>query len=296
MLNADVRPGESTNRGFVSRMQERELPPENVYGHTKKVVLLLAALDRLRLQLQRGLHILDVGCGNGGAVTRHIADPADQVIGIDCHEPSIDYARREFGRPGLNFRVGTVEALSEQDGRFDAIVMTDLLEHVWHPDALLRTVRACLAQEGRLLVSIPNGYGSYEIESSLSRVPLLGPASLRAVDLGVAILNKAVFVDAWTRVVDADAKPYNHESGHVNFFSRRRFLTLATDSGFVVVDERALSFMSGPYTNYLFAPSRTFCRLNTEIADRLPLSATSAWFFELALTGAVGRSGVARSW
>src|ERR1700687_3640607 len=256
-INVDA-PLRASEQQHVPRMQEQQLPRENVYGHTKKVVLLLAALRRLRVQLQRGLRILDVGCGNGGAVTRYIADPGDQVVGIDCHGPSIDYAQRRFGRPGLNFRVCTVEALIQQSGSFDAIVMTDILEHVGHAEALLRTARAYLAQDGRLLVSIPNGYGPYEIEASLSRLPVLGQASLRAIDLGVAVLNKAVFVGAWTRVIDTDARPYNHESGHINFFSRRSFLNLAMDSGFVVLEERALSFVSGPYTNYLFAPSSTF--------------------------------------
>jgi hypothetical protein len=75
--------------------------------------------------------------------------------------------------------------------------------------------------------------------------------------------------------------PYNEDSGHVHFYTRRRLLALAGQAGLGLVRGSGLSWLSGPYTNYLFAPGRRFCDLNTRLADFLPPFMLSAWFFEL---------------
>jgi hypothetical protein len=41
-----------------------------------------------------------------------------------------------------------------------------------------------------------------------------------------------------------------------------------------------LSFLSGPYTNTLFAPSQAFCRWNVAVAARLPPRIVSGWYLE----------------
>ena len=88
-----------------------ELPRENVYGHSRKARLVLDALARLRADRAHGLDVLDVGCGNGSALTRFLGSRADRVLGIDTHAPSIEYAQREFGAEGLAFRQVDCEAL-----------------------------------------------------------------------------------------------------------------------------------------------------------------------------------------
>jgi hypothetical protein len=138
---------------------------------------------------------------------------------------------------------------------------------------------------GRVLVTVPNGFGPFEVESWLSRVRWLGPASIWVFDRFVAVLNRFVFKGAWTEVVQSADVPYNVECGHVRFFSQQRLLTVANQAGLTPVRKTGLSWLSGPYTNYLFAPSRSFCALNTRLADILPFWMLSAWFLELTRTG-----------
>jgi len=252
-------------------------PRENVFGHVKKVRLMQAALARLRTA-RGSISVLDVGCGNGAAVTRHLSAVADRVLGIDMHDPSIKWAKDRFEREGLRFSNTPLEEVS---GTYDAIVFADVLEHLPAPQAFLNAARRLLARDGLVLVTIPNGYGPFEWESALSRLPYLGAASLWAADTTVAVLNKFVFRGAWSRVV-ADARvPYNDDSGHIQFFTRRRFLELVAANGFTVASRANLSFLSGPYTNYFLAPSKIFCRVNNRAADLLPADLVSAWFFEL---------------
>lgn len=258
------------------------LPRENVYGHSRKARLVLEALARLRAVRGRGLDVLDVGCGNGSALTRLLAYPGDRVLGIDTHAPSIEYASREFGSEGLSFRLSDCETLPEAAQRFDAIVCADVLEHLPDPGAALRCVERLLRPGGRLLVTVPNGYGPFELESWLSRLPLIGWASLWTIDRLVAVANRFVFRGAWTAVASSPDLPYNAESGHVQFFTRRALLRLAAGCGFTPVQLTGVSWLAGPYTNYLFAPSRVFCHANAEAARWLPSWMLSAWFFELA--------------
>jgi SAM-dependent methyltransferase len=260
-----------------------DLPRENVFGHAKKVRLLQAALLRLR-QKRGSISVLDVGCGNGAAVTRHLGAVADRVLGIDVHDPSIDYAKAHFERGGLHFSKTPIEGVA---GIYDAIIFADVLEHVRSPDTFLSVARRLLGPDGIVLVTIPNGYGPFEWESAFSRVPYVGSPSLRLTDTIVAVLNKFIFRGAWSRVVSDASVPYNDESGHVQFFARRAFLRLAAENGLAVVRAWNLSFLSGPYTNYLWAPSKIFCQLNVWIADRLPSSVVSAWLFELRPVEAV---------
>jgi ubiquinone biosynthesis O-methyltransferase len=261
-----------------------QLPRENVYGHTKKARLMRAALERMAAHRQQGLQVLDVGCGNGMALTRFLAVAGTRVLGIDTHEPSIEYARRHVEAPGVEFRVATIDALLSEERRFDAVVFADVLEHVHEPERMLAAGVQLLRPGGRVLVTVPNGFGPFEVESWLSRVPALGPASIRVIDRFVAVLNRFVFKGAWTAVVQSPDVPYNVECGHVRFFSQRRLLTVANQAGLTPVRKTGVSWLSGPYTNYLFAPSRSFCAVNTRLADILPFWMLSAWFFELTQT------------
>jgi SAM-dependent methyltransferase len=259
-----------------------ELPRENVFGHVKKARLMRDALTRLRTRLGRGLRVLDVGCGNGTALTRFLSAPGDVVLGIDTHAPSVEHAQRHFGRPGLEFRVAELNAVGGEPARFDAVVFADVLEHVDDPGRLLVQGRGLLRGDGRVLVTVPNGHGPFEIESRLSRLPGFGGASLWAVDRLVAVLNRYVFPQAWNEVVVPTDLPYNAESGHIQFFTLAALQRAAGQARLVPVRKAGLSWLSGPYTNYLFAPSRLFCAVNTRLADVLPFWMLSAWFFELA--------------
>jgi hypothetical protein len=100
------------------------------------------------------------------------------------------------------------------------------------------------------------------------------------VDHFVALLNRFVFPGAWTEVVAPADLPYNEDSGHVQFYTRSRLLALARGARLELVCGTGLSWLSGPYTNCLFAPVRRFCDLNAHLADLLPLFMLSAWFFE----------------
>jgi len=263
---------------------DAELPRENVFGHTHKVQLFRAACAALRAG-RPSLRILDVGCGSGWAVTRFLGGDADRVLGIDLHEANIAYARRKFESAGLRFECRTAASLAGSAESFDVIVLADILEHLSEPLPVLRECRRLLAPGGVLLVTVPNGRGPYELESALARVRGLGPALLKGTDYLVAALNKfGPLKGRWSEALAAAPAdlPYNSESGHVQFFSQRRLRALIESAGFRVRDSQNLSLLSGPFSNYLFGASRSFCSWNVRAARGLPRRWASAWFLSCA--------------
>lgn len=259
------------------------LPPENVYGHTKKVRLLRNAIERVRQESGRAsLRMLDIGCGSGYAVTRFLGKVGDDVLGIDMYPPNIAYAEAHFKRDGLSFACLDAHSLAGNDRVFDIVVLADVLEHLDDPATILATAVELLAPSGRLLVTVPNGRGPFEIESALSRVHAAGPVLLWLMDRSIAVLDRTVLRGVWSRAAASLPKnlPYNMDFGHVRFFSRSAMLELIHDTGLEVVGSRNISFLSGPFTNYLFSPFPAFCDWNVQVADRLPYWLASAWFFE----------------
>jgi 2-polyprenyl-3-methyl-5-hydroxy-6-metoxy-1,4-benzoquinol methylase len=263
-------------------MTTRDLPEENVFGHTKKLRLILEAIEGHRRDADRiAIHVVDYGCGNGSAVTQFLCWSGYNIVGVDVHPDSIDYARKHFASPTCQFILGDWSDLARRKGEFDVVVFADVLEHVEQPGQLLSAALEALKAGGLVLISVPNGFGPFECESYISRIALLGPLTIKVADLVVAALNRYVFRGAWSRVVTSDDVPYNEESGHVQFFSRHRILALCREAGLEVRGFRHISFLSGPYSNYFFAPWRKFCQINSSIADRLPFWLVSAWFLEL---------------
>ena len=259
-----------------------DLLPENIFGHSRKVRLFRGACAELRSR-RSTLRILDVGCGSGYAVTRFLGAPADEVLGIDLHEPNIRYATEHFSRPGLQFACRTAASVADSAGSFDVIVLADVLEHLDDPAKVLQESRKVLSPGGLLLVTVPNGYGPFEIESALSRTPVLGKALLKATDLFVAVLNKyGPLRGTWSKALSVapGGLPYNAESAHVQFFTFRRLRRLIEQVGYRVTERRNISFLCGPFTNYLLGASPTFCKWNAGISSGLPPSLVSSWFLK----------------
>lgn len=258
----------------------KDLLPENIYGHTKKVELIRFSLDRIRTTKGKGLRVLDIGCGSGYAVTRFLANSDDEVVGIDLHLPSIEFARQRYAGTKTEFHEKNAEELDDSWGKFDVIVMADVLEHVDNPEKILLQAKRLLNSEGTILLSIPNGCGCFEIESAIRSVPYIGQIILILTKI-MARICRFFFKRTDLLPDDIEEIPYNSDSPHIHFFSTKKFMALLEKSGLEISSWRNLSFLCGPYSGEIFPIFMNFCQWNREIADRLPPWGVSAWFFEL---------------
>jgi 2-polyprenyl-3-methyl-5-hydroxy-6-metoxy-1,4-benzoquinol methylase len=106
--------------------------------------------------LPGGLNVLDVGCGSGvhGAELKRIY--GHRVVGVDLSETSIRKATARLAEAYVA-DVTKPELYPFSSGRrFDVIVFSDILEHLYDPlDVLTRHYRL-LAPGGKVLISLPN--------------------------------------------------------------------------------------------------------------------------------------------
>lgn len=95
--------------------------------------------------------LLDVGCGNGAFMLD--AEAAGWMVeGIDTDAEALRSAREA----GLRVWHGRVEDAPFEAGRFDAITLHHVLEHVQNPRATIKLCRSWLKPEGRLWIATPN--------------------------------------------------------------------------------------------------------------------------------------------
>jgi 2-polyprenyl-3-methyl-5-hydroxy-6-metoxy-1,4-benzoquinol methylase len=101
---------------------------------------------------QAGARLLDLGCGNGEALSV-MSQLGWQVEGIDTDPEAVEIARRR----GLTVHLGELADRHYPADHFDAIHMNHVIEHVHQPIDLLRECHRILKPGGVLVVLTPNG-------------------------------------------------------------------------------------------------------------------------------------------
>jgi SAM-dependent methyltransferase len=103
----------------------------------------------------RPLRILDLGCGRGWLYP-HLR-PYGAVTGVEPVVAATELARRHF--PDGEFVTGTGRTLIEEGrcGEFDAIVSTEVIEHVEDHASFLREAALLLAPGGMMILTTPRG-------------------------------------------------------------------------------------------------------------------------------------------
>lgn len=109
----------------------------------------LAIIRRLT-GLGRGL-VLEVGCGSGLFLS-HLRGAGYAVAGVETSKADVAYARE---RLGLTVFEGALEALPLERGRYDAVVMVYVLEHIPDPAAVLARMRELLKPGGWAVLGLP---------------------------------------------------------------------------------------------------------------------------------------------
>ncbi len=116
---------------------------------------ILPLADGLADKLERGIDVLDIGCGAGRAVCRMAAEfPNSRFVGYDLCDDAVAAARAEAGRRGLNnarFETRDVSRLGEK-GKFDLITAFDAIHDQAKPDVVLREIVAALKPGGTFLM------------------------------------------------------------------------------------------------------------------------------------------------
>jgi 2-polyprenyl-3-methyl-5-hydroxy-6-metoxy-1,4-benzoquinol methylase len=134
-------------------------PPEEIHYIQAKIRQAWAQVEAIRGSAAG--RFLDVGCGEGFALAYFremgwLCEGLDHsTAGVDKHHPEL----RDSVVVGdlnvlLNERI--------QQGSYDLIWLTHVLEHALDPAALLAGLRALLSGTGVLVVKVPNDFSAYQ--------------------------------------------------------------------------------------------------------------------------------------
>jgi cyclopropane-fatty-acyl-phospholipid synthase len=109
-----------------------------------------------KLGLQRGMRLLDIGCGWGGTARFAAERYGVSVVGITVSEEQARYGRRLC--EGLDVQV-RLQDYRDLDGAFDRVLSIGMFEHVGVKNygAFMRTVRRVLADSGLFLLHTIGG-------------------------------------------------------------------------------------------------------------------------------------------
>ena len=96
--------------------------------------------------------VLDIGCGNGN-FTQWLTHKASVVVGLDHNDRQVSEA---VSFKGLNGVAASAEDLPFADSTFDAVILSDVLEHVDSAQKALHEAIRVLSDDGILITSLPN--------------------------------------------------------------------------------------------------------------------------------------------
>jgi len=110
-----------------------------------------AVLDTLpMLHLPSGARILDAPCGGAAALTLALLEGGYQAIGADIEREAANLLGNAYAEVDLNAK------LPWDNGRFDAVVSTEGIEHLENHYFFLREMSRVLKPGGSIIITTPN--------------------------------------------------------------------------------------------------------------------------------------------
>ncbi|MDH6215478.1 class I SAM-dependent methyltransferase [Streptomyces pseudovenezuelae] len=168
--------------------------------------------------------VLDIGCGDGtAAATAAPLLAGHRLIGVDWSQDALrrartrlpDTVRGELTGGGLPFGAGSA----------DAVLFSEVVEHLVDPDAALDEIRRVLRPGGHLMLSTPNLAAWYNRGLLLAGVqPVFSEVSLRAIH----------------------GRPGSEVVGHLRLYTARALREFVAASGFTVVELKGAPFHGVP--------------------------------------------------
>jgi len=103
-----------------------------------------------------GRTVLDLGCGDG-VLTSMLAQRGALCRGVDLDESAVMFAREKLASLGLaaDLVVGSCYDLQFDDRSFDAVVSSEVVEHVGDVQRYLSEIARVLRQDGIAVISTP---------------------------------------------------------------------------------------------------------------------------------------------
>lgn len=225
----------------------------------------------LQNTLKLNAKILDVGCGNG-VISRHLGRYGFNVTGIDVSEKAIEKAKALNTCSNVKFEIKSAEQLIAEGKKYDAIICSEVLEHLTNPDALVEVLNKSLAENGKLIITVPNGNGPRE---SLVTKPVLKMRSRNNWIWQMIVgIKKSLGYNGTTVQSAAD------NLDHIQFFSKKDIQLLSVKHNLKITKFGKANFVEDVFPFSFFSKRiKLLQKIDCKVADWLPYYFTGGFFF-----------------
>ena len=211
--------------------------------------------------------VLDIGCGNGN-ISLALGSIGYSVTGVDIDQTSINTASGRNTFSNVKFEVLDANSFSLSDS-FDAVVCSEVLEHLTKPYELLESIFRILKPGGVFAATVPNGYGPREL---LITRPMQWLAK-KGYDKPFIIFKRVLGYDAKT------LQSSNEDLTHVQYFSVGAFNRLLNGVGFKKLDFQNADFLERIFPFSLLTRRILFLqKIDCWIIDFLPRHFTCGFY------------------
>ena len=239
------------------------------YQRFADIKRLLFIEQKLRSKLRPDAKVLDIGCGNG-IISRYLGSKGFQVLGVDVDQKAIEYANAHNSFSNVQFKVKDVEALTVEGVEYDAIICSEVLEHLEQPSKLLQVLSKILKPEGVLVVTVPNGSGPREL--LVTRPVIYLSKRNGIVWKAINGIKKKLGYTGQTIQSASD------NLQHIQFFTKQSLQKLASSNNFTIEQFRKSNFIDDVFPFSLFARnSLKIQKIDAAIADNLPTFCTGGF-------------------
>jgi len=195
--------------------------------------------------IKQGMRVLEIGCAEAG-VLKAFTEKGCVTVGVELDEPRLvlarDFMKTELEGGKISFiskDIYKVDIKTELHGKFDIVILKDVIEHIHNQEKLIRWMKNLLLPEGVIFFGFPpwqmpfGGHQQIMFGTLLSKVPYfhLLPMGLYKLILKTAKQDVGSFAEI-------------KETG----ISIERFEKIVKDTGYKVVNK----------THYIINPIYTY--------------------------------------
>lgn len=166
-------------------------------------------IDKLN-KIKHDGKLLDIGCATGYMINKIDQDSDWEVYGVELSKRPAEFAKNVLKLKNITH--GDLFSANYPDNFFDCINISDVIEHVPNPVALLDECHRILQPNGIVILGVPNGYN-----------------------------DSRGLIYYYNKFKQAGC----HSSGHVFFFQKPTFEYLFAKTGFDVVKTETVGIKNG---------------------------------------------------
>lgn len=175
-----------------------------------------------------GMTVLDCACGRGFYLNMFRYVSGCKLVGLELDSEIIRKARRNVGHlPDLLLTNANIYQLPYPDNTFDAVILSEILEHIDRDVDGLREVKRVLKPGGVIAITVPNANYPFWWDPINKTLESL---------FGIHIQNGPL-AGIW--------------ANHVRLYTREQLRQSVLGAGLVVEEERAFTHHSFPFIHNL---------------------------------------------